>query len=242
MSGSVVKELVPQMCKGLWGALGMSLLWCRRAGGGAVWGGRGGPCAVGGKRLQGCGCAVQNSTGMDLIFLSILFHFLPLQTSKCLRKRWVYTTFMEHPDFPFITAIWEWKVFFIQITLYRHSVLKKRGWTFDIIFICTLKAFHGLGHPKQGITADPAVQAASCAQCCGMWVTGGPSGPSSPSGLNDLNGPNGSSQHCHFCFTFEPFIEDVAQSAPEPQSCPVFTLWQIYPGFISTCKVFGPAV
>lgn len=84
---SVVKELVPQMCKGLWKALGIPLLWCRRAGGGAVQGGKGRPCTVGGEWLQGCGCAVQNSTGMDLIFLSILFHFLPLQTSKCLRKR-----------------------------------------------------------------------------------------------------------------------------------------------------------
>lgn len=102
---------------------------------------------MGGEWLQGCGCAVQNSTGMDLIF-----------------------------------------------------------------------------------------------QCCGIWVAGGPNGPSSPSGCNGPDGPNGSSQHCHLCFTFEPFIEDVTQSAPEPQCCPVLTLSQIYPGFISTCKVFGPAV
>lgn len=67
---------------------------------------------MGGEWLQGCGCAVQNSTGMDLIFLSILFHFLPLQTSKCLRKRWVYTIFVARPDLPFLTAIWERKIFY----------------------------------------------------------------------------------------------------------------------------------
>lgn len=173
------------------------------------------------------------------------FHSFPFSSPsdfKVSEEKMSVYNFHGTSRFPFDHCHLGVEDFFIQITLYRHSVLKKRGWTFDIIFICTLKAFHGLGHPKQGVTADPAVQAASCAQCCGMWVTGGPSGPSSPSGLNDLNGPNGSSQHCHFCFTFEPFIEDVAQSAPEPQSCPVFTLWQIYPGFISTCKVFGPAV